>query len=230
MPVRKPVSQPALQHGARQPRGTGGARSRPSRAFYVDCLGYLVGAESPTRSICGRSRSAIIIRSCCANPRRPRANARLQAGQRGRTSIAPPTGSTAATCRPRFPTCPSRAARSAPPMSTACRSTSISRWTRAHGMLQRYAAYQGARIQRIDHINCFTPDVQASYDFYTEFGFRLTEYTETDDTPDPQALGGVAAPQGQRPRPRLHQWPRPAPAPHRRLDRRRARHPRTSAT
>ena len=48
-------------------------------------------------------------------------------------------------------------------------------------MLQRYAAYQGARIQRIDHINCFTPDVQASYDFYTELGFRLTEYTETDD-------------------------------------------------
>ncbi len=48
-------------------------------------------------------------------------------------------------------------------------------------MLQRYAAYQGARIQRIDHINCFTPDVQGSYDFYTELGFRLTEYTETDD-------------------------------------------------
>ena len=47
-------------------------------------------------------------------------------------------------------------------------------------MLQRYAAHQGARIQRIDHINCFTPDVQASYDFYTDLGFRLTEYTETD--------------------------------------------------
>ena len=43
-----------------------------------------------------------------------------------------------------------------------------------------YSAYQGARIQRIDHLNCFTSDVQASYDFYTELGFRLTEYTETD--------------------------------------------------
>ena len=32
-----------------------------------------------------------------------------------------------------------------------------------------------ARIQRIDHINCFTPDVQASYDFYTELGFRLSK-------------------------------------------------------
>ena len=48
-------------------------------------------------------------------------------------------------------------------------------------MLQRYAAHRGARIQRIDHINCFTPDVQASYDFFTELGFRLTEYTETDE-------------------------------------------------
>jgi len=48
-------------------------------------------------------------------------------------------------------------------------------------MLQQYSAYQGARIQRIDHINCFTPDVQASYDFYADLGFRLTEYTETDD-------------------------------------------------
>ncbi len=47
-------------------------------------------------------------------------------------------------------------------------------------MLQQYTAHQGARIQRIDHLNCFTPDVQASYDFYRELGFRLTEYTETD--------------------------------------------------
>jgi catechol 2,3-dioxygenase len=53
-------------------------------------------------------------------------------------------------------------------------------------MLQRYAAHRGGRIQRIDHINCFTPDVQASYDFYTELGFRLTEYTETDDSRDPK--------------------------------------------
>jgi catechol 2,3-dioxygenase len=55
------------------------------------------------------------------------------------------------------------------------------RMEQAPSMLQRYAAYRGARIQRIDHINCFTPDVQASYDFYADLGFRLTEYTETDD-------------------------------------------------
>jgi catechol 2,3-dioxygenase len=57
------------------------------------------------------------------------------------------------------------------------------RMDRAPSMLQRYAAHQGARIQRIDHLNCFTPDVQASYDFYADLGFRLTEYTETEDAP-----------------------------------------------
>jgi catechol 2,3-dioxygenase len=55
----------------------------------------------------------------------------------------------------------------------------------AERMLQHYAAYKGARIQRIDHVNCFSPDAQASHDFYNEIGFRTTEYTETDD-PDPQ--------------------------------------------
>src|SRR6201987_1089181 len=56
-------------------------------------------------------------------------------------------------------------------------------------MIRNYAEYRGARIQRIDHINCFTPDVQASYDFYTDIGFRLTEYTETDDE-DAKLWGG----------------------------------------
>jgi catechol 2,3-dioxygenase len=55
------------------------------------------------------------------------------------------------------------------------------RMDQVQSMLQRYAAHRGARIQRIDHINCFTPDVQASYDFFSEIGFRLTEYTETDE-------------------------------------------------
>jgi catechol 2,3-dioxygenase len=59
------------------------------------------------------------------------------------------------------------------------------RMDQAESMLRKYATYQGARIQRIDHLNCFTPDVQASYDFYADLGFRLTEYTETDDA-DPK--------------------------------------------
>jgi catechol 2,3-dioxygenase len=59
------------------------------------------------------------------------------------------------------------------------------RMDQAESMLRQYAHHRGARIQRIDHINCFTPDVQACYEFYRDIGFRLTEYTETDD-PDPQ--------------------------------------------
>lgn len=48
-------------------------------------------------------------------------------------------------------------------------------------MLRKYAAYRGSFPLRIDHVNCFTPDVQASYDFYNEIGFRATEYAETED-------------------------------------------------
>ena len=47
--------------------------------------------------------------------------------------------------------------------------------------LQKYSSYKGCRPMRIDHFNCFTPDVQKSHDFYSgQLGFRLTEYTETD--------------------------------------------------
>lgn len=58
--------------------------------------------------------------------------------------------------------------------------------------LQKYGTYQGVRPMRIDHFNCFTPDVQASHDFYTlELGFKVTEYTETDDERDPPELWAV---------------------------------------
>jgi catechol 2,3-dioxygenase len=36
--------------------------------------------------------------------------------------------------------------------------------------------YRGACVQRIDHTQVLTPDVQASCDFYAEMGFRLSEY------------------------------------------------------
>lgn len=48
--------------------------------------------------------------------------------------------------------------------------------------LQHYGDYSGVQPMRIDHFNCFTPSVQKSHDFYVgELGFRVTEYTETDD-------------------------------------------------
>jgi len=47
---------------------------------------------------------------------------------------------------------------------------------------QRYALYKGVKPLRIDHFNCFTPDVQASVEFYNAVGFRTTEYTEEEGT------------------------------------------------
>ncbi len=46
---------------------------------------------------------------------------------------------------------------------------------------QQYALYKGVKPLRIDHFNCFSPDVGASVAFYNAIGFRVTEYTDTDD-------------------------------------------------
>ena len=47
---------------------------------------------------------------------------------------------------------------------------------------QKYALYRGVKPLRIDHFNCFSHDVDASVAFYSDFGFRVTEYTEDDDS------------------------------------------------
>ena len=48
--------------------------------------------------------------------------------------------------------------------------------------LQEYGRYRGCHPQRIDHFNCFTPNVQTSHDFWAlDLGFRTTEYTKTED-------------------------------------------------
>ncbi len=47
---------------------------------------------------------------------------------------------------------------------------------------QQYALYKGVKPLRIDHFNCFSPNVDESVAFYNEMGFRVTEYTEDEDT------------------------------------------------
>lgn len=47
---------------------------------------------------------------------------------------------------------------------------------------QKYALYKGVKPLRIDHFNCFTPSVDESVAFYNELGFRVTEYTEDEQT------------------------------------------------
>ena len=60
--------------------------------------------------------------------------------------------------------------------------------------LQAYDRYRGAAVQRLDHVNAYAADLQATYDYYSgELGFRVSEYTETD--PDAEADGAGAEPQ-----------------------------------
>lgn len=48
-------------------------------------------------------------------------------------------------------------------------------------MIQKYEAYRGAKVMRLDHFNVMTPDVQAAFDWYSDsLGFTCTESTETE--------------------------------------------------
>jgi catechol 2,3-dioxygenase len=47
---------------------------------------------------------------------------------------------------------------------------------------QQYKFYKGVRPLRIDHFNCYSIDVDASVAFYNDLGFRVTEYTEDEET------------------------------------------------
>ena len=40
---------------------------------------------------------------------------------------------------------------------------------------QKYALYKGVKPLRIDHFNCFSPNVDESVAFYNEIGFRVTD-------------------------------------------------------
>ncbi len=189
MPVRPPVFTPPFNVVRASHVELTVRDLARSRAFYVDCLGYLVSAEEPEalylRAVEERNHHSIVLRE----------------GQKEQAPAAHALGFKVASDndldraadwfkRRNLPT----AFPDVPHQGRTLRTADITgmplefyfKMDQGERMLQRYSAYQGARIQRIDHINCFTPDVQASYDFYTELGFRLTEYTETDDTRDPK--------------------------------------------
>ncbi|WP_027164441.1 3,4-dihydroxyphenylacetate 2,3-dioxygenase [Mesorhizobium sp. WSM3224] len=57
-----------------------------------------------------------------------------------------------------------------------------SRMERLAPIHQKYALYKGVKPLRIDHFNCFSPNVDESVDFYNALGFRVTEYTEDAET------------------------------------------------
>ncbi|MGO4852158.1 3,4-dihydroxyphenylacetate 2,3-dioxygenase [Phaeovulum sp. W22_SRMD_FR3] len=47
---------------------------------------------------------------------------------------------------------------------------------------QHYALYHGVKPLRIDHFNCFATDVDKAVAFYGQMGFRVTEYTEDEES------------------------------------------------
>ncbi|MBV0911783.1 3,4-dihydroxyphenylacetate 2,3-dioxygenase [Anianabacter salinae] len=56
------------------------------------------------------------------------------------------------------------------------------RMDRLEPIHQHYKLYRGVKPLRIDHFNCFSPNVDDSVGFWNEMGFRVTEYTEDKDS------------------------------------------------
>ena len=180
MPLRDPIFNPPFNIVRASHVELGVADIVRSRAFYVDCLGYIVSDEDNDalylRAVEERNHHSLVIR-------------------KSRDIVALALGFKVASDndldraadwfkRRNLPVAFPEVAFQGRTLRTADVTGMplefYFKMDQGERMLQRYAAYQGARIQRIDHINCFTPDVQASYDFYTELGFRLTETTETE--------------------------------------------------
>lgn len=185
MPVAKPVMDPPFNIVRVSHVEFAVTDLEASRAFYVDCLGLLVTDESADR-IClrgieERNHHSIVLTR--AGKPVVRAMGFKVASEEDIDRAAFWFDSQG--LRAEFVDRPhqGRTLHAVDPLGMPIEF--YFRMDQVPSMLQRYAAHRGARIQRIDHVNCFTPDVQVSHDFYTSIGFRVTEYTETED-PDPK--------------------------------------------
>jgi catechol 2,3-dioxygenase len=185
MPLRKPLLDPPFNIVRASHVELTVTDLALSRAFYVDCLGYLVSDEDAEalylRAVEERNHHSLVLR---------------KSGSAAVRTLGFKVGSEEDIDKAAmwfqirnlpvsFPNAPyqGRTLHTADPNGMPLEF--YFKMDQRERMLQRYSAHQGARIQRIDHINCFTPNVQASFDFYRDIGFRLTEYTETDDA-DPK--------------------------------------------
>lgn len=180
MPLRDPVFNPPFNIVRVSHAELGVADLAKSRAFYVDCLGYIVSDEDKDslylRGVEERNHHSVVLRksddiASLAIGFKVAAEEDLDKAAEWLAAQKLPVS---------WPNVPfqGRTLRFRDPVGMPV--DLYYKMDRVPSMLQKYAAYKGARIQRIDHLNCFTPDVQASYDFYTKLGFRLTETTETE--------------------------------------------------
>ena len=180
MPIRNPVFAPPFNIVRASHVELGVRDLARARAFYVDCLGLLLSDETADalylRGVEERNHHSLVLRLSRA------AEAQALGFKLGSEADLDRAAFwfARANLPTSFPDLPhqGRTLRTADIFGTPL--DLYAQMEQSESMLQKYAAHQGARIQRIDHLNCFTPDVQASYDFYSALGFRLTEYTETD--------------------------------------------------
>ena len=185
MPIPKPILDPPfnivrVSHVEYAVTDLGAAR-----AFYVDCLGLIVSSETADalylRGLEERNHHSIILR------REKAASARALGFKVGSEADLDKAERwfKGQGLKPRFVEKPHQGRTLGITDPKGMPLEFYAKMEQAPSLLQKYAAYKGARIQRIDHVNCFTPDVQGSADFYAGMGFRPTEYTETDDA-DPK--------------------------------------------
>jgi catechol 2,3-dioxygenase len=181
MPIRKPILAPPFNVVRASHVEMGVCDLSRAHAFYVDCLGLAESAREPDalylRGVEERNHHSIVLR-LAAQPQITALGFKLA----GEADLDLAAAWFAQRKLPvAFPDMPhqGRTLRTMDPFGTPLEFYATMQ--QVPSLLQRYACHRGARIQRIDHLNCFTPDVQASYDFFTGLGFRLTEYTETDE-------------------------------------------------
>ena len=181
MPIRPPVLDPPFNIVRASHVELGVADLARARAFYVDCLGLLATDATADalylRGVEERNHHSIVLRK--AHAADAMALGFKVASEEDIERAA--AWFTARNLPVSFPELPYQGRTLRTADSFGMPLDFYVKMDQAPSMLQRYAAHTGARIQRIDHLNCFTPDVQASYDFFAGLGFRLTEYTETED-------------------------------------------------
>ena len=177
-----------------------------SRAFWVDALGFIVTEETSDalylRGLEERNHHSVVLRKA---PEPDVTAVGFKAFSEEDIDRA------ARFCADRglphrFVERPAQGRRSPSATRTGRRSSSSSKWTPCPSMLRRYGAYRGACVQRIDHVNCYSPDVQASVRLLHRD--RLSHHGVRGRRRAGSALVRVAAPQGQRARHRVHQRPR----------------------
>src|SRR5690606_23609033 len=186
MPLCEPARQPAVDVLRVSHVELGVSDLERSLAFYQGALGMVVSAHDDSglwlRGLEDASHHCLVLRRekpgvCLGIGLRVRSETDLEAavehfGSVGRVealldgSERPRGQGTTVVVRDPFGV----------PLSLYHRQDSVER------QLQSYDRYHGAAVQRLDHVNCYASDLQATHDYYTgRLGFRVSEYTETDE-------------------------------------------------